>query len=341
MTSSVEKRYIEIIEIMLEALTLDQLKEIESLLQPLRIFIHDVGRFSSNKIFESKFNAFIKTRDEHLTPTAQEETTNDTDKKTKEQINAILDQALDLLESGVKSSQNLDGDMKDAIAKIRQAKTINNLRALSQVFLDAGNQIVSSNQDFHDGLSRLAVELSFCQKHIEQLENQLEHTKREADKDPLTGLFNRRVFDRHLKEAVERSARFQAPLCLLLLDIDHFKEINDEWGHQIGDDVLINFANLLSKSLRGIDLTYRLGGDEFAIIFSGCTKQQALVVAQRVHDFVGKNPYHIKDVRFFTTLSAGLAQHDPTENANDLFRRADEFLYRAKKQGRNQVVAQP
>ncbi|CAM2007886.1 GGDEF domain-containing protein [Acanthopleuribacter pedis] len=340
MSTALEKKYIEIIEIILESLLLQDQDELESLLQPLRIFIHDVPRFSSNRIFVSKFRAFLETRDEVLAEQAEvPEVVPGKDQQTKKTVNHLLDQALALLEDALRSSSKVDDSLKGIVDKIQEAKTVNNLRALSAIFLDAGSRMRAVGQDFQNDVGRIAVELSFYQKQIEILENALQQSKLEAERDHLTRLWNRRIFDRNLEEAVQRANRFHGPLSLLLVDIDHFKEINDEWGHQVGDDVLVNFAGLLNTSLRELDLTYRLGGDEFAVIFSGSNGEQSLMVAHRLHQFVGRNPYHIEKVRFQTTISGGLTQYRDGETPAAFFKRADDQLYRAKRSGRNKICS--
>lgn len=340
MSTALEKKYIEIIEIILESLLVNDEDELESLLQPLRIFIHDIPRFSSNRIFVSKFRAFMETRDEVIAKKSQAPVVaEDKDQQTKKTVNHLLDQALELLEGALHSSTQVDESLKGIVEKIQEAKTVNNLRALSAIFMDAGSRMRVASQDFQNDVGRIAVELSFYQKQIEILESELQQSKLEAERDHLTRLWNRRIFDRNLEEAVQRANRFQGPLSLLLVDIDHFKEINDEWGHQVGDDVLVNFAGLLNTSLRELDLTYRLGGDEFAVIFSGSNGEQSLMVAHRLHQFVSRNPYHIEKVRFQTTISGGLTQYRYGETPATFFKRADDQLYRAKRSGRNKVCS--
>ena len=342
MVSSLDKRYIALFESILEVLLVDSDISMEHLLKPLRIYINDINRFSTPKIFTSKFRAFIKTRDEHLVDTVIASDSGHQEKESaslhgKEEINQILDKVLNLLEKGLHSSKDISVDFQEIIQQIQKAKTINNVKRLSEAFVEAGNKIVSKNQDFQADLSKLAVELSFCKNQIEDLENQLESTRQEAENDHLTSLRNRRVFDSDLSDAVQRAKRFESPLCLLLLDLDYFKEINDRWGHQVGDDVLVNFAKLLSKSLDEYDLTYRLGGDEFAILFIGTSFAKAKEVALELRSFVTNKVYRINELSFSMTLSGGLAQLRETENQHTFFDRTDKRLYAAKNAGRDRI----
>lgn len=338
MGSSLEKKYIEVIEIILESLLPDEEEELQALLQPLRIFIHDIPRFSSNLIFVSKFRTFLETRDALLAKQAcADPEAPGEELQAKKTVNQLLDQALELLENALRSSHEVGGDLENIVATIQQAKTVNNLRALSEMVIDAGSRMRSVNQGFQDDVGRLAVSLSFYQKQIELLESELKQRRAEAERDHLTRLWNRRMFDRDLEEAVADAERFHAPLCLLLVDIDHFKNINDEWGHQVGDDVLVNFSSVLNNGLREIDRTYRLGGDEFAVIFSGGGFEQSRMIATRLHAYVGRNPYLVEKERFQTTISCGLALFRPGETKVAFFKRADDLLYRAKRGGRNRI----
>ncbi len=155
--------------------------------------------------------------------------------------------------------------------------------------------------------------------------------------DPLTGLANRRAFDRRLIEETERAHRHGRELSLMLVDIDHFKAINDRLGHAAGDRVLADVTRDLRAATRLGDLLARVGGDELAMILADCGSRQAADVAGRMLLAIGA------DVelggRQPVTLSIGVAGVRPRQSADELLRRADQALYRAKNGGRNQVVA--
>lgn len=336
------KRYIQLIESMLKELSDGCGEQLDPLNKPLMLFVEDIGRFSSHKIFDAKFKTFVRTRDEILLRSSSAASLSGDSELPPEQNDAIdqlLDQVLDLLEQGVSKSAGIEVDIGEVIQKVHRAKTINNVRALSQAFIDAGNEMVSINQDMKSDMSKLAVELSIYKTQIRELEGALEDSRREAEQDPLTSLNNRRSFNTELDAAVERANRFQSPVCLMLLDIDHFKGINDKWGHQVGDDVLMNFARLLGRSLRDLDLTFRLGGDEFAVIFTNSDLQIAQKAATRIRDYVSDNPYHVKKIKFNMSISGGLVQYRLGEDREAFIKRADDQLYRAKNEGRNRVCS--
>ncbi len=170
-------------------------------------------------------------------------------------------------------------------------------------------------------------------------ERQLRHTlKRLSVRDGLTDLYNRRFFDHKLKEEVIRARRQKYPLYLLLLDIDKFKEVNDQEGHQEGDKVLVSLADTLKHSTRDhVDMLFRFGGDEFAVIIPYASEDQAVAIAERIRGNFSKN------VPLAVTLSMGLAkldqaQEDPVRALKKLFSEADKALYSAKKAGGNKLV---
>jgi len=160
--------------------------------------------------------------------------------------------------------------------------------------------------------------------------------------DDLTGLYNRRFFNRVLKKEIEFARRFEQPFCLLMVDVDHFKEYNDRLGHQAGDRALVEVAKILTKTARAIDHVIRYGGEEFVIILPRSDRKKGLQAAERhrraieKHDFFGQDKLPFGNL----TVTIGLASfpHDADEGL-DLLERADEALYQGKRTGRNQVVA--
>lgn len=152
--------------------------------------------------------------------------------------------------------------------------------------------------------------------------------------DDLTGTYNRRKLEEVLQHEMDRSTRDGHPLTMLMIDIDHFKTINDNYGHDIGDAVLIAMARLLDRHLRETDTLVRFGGEEFIILLPGSTIDIALVVAERLRQAVAENTFE-KAGR--VTASFGIAQHSPGDNRDSFIKRADEKLYEAKKGGRNRV----
>ncbi|MCL4731919.1 MAG: GGDEF domain-containing protein, partial [Planctomycetes bacterium] len=153
--------------------------------------------------------------------------------------------------------------------------------------------------------------------------------------DALTGLPNRRAFGQSFARARARQARTKAPLCVLLLDIDHFKRVNDTHGHAAGDDVLRGLAGVLKRELRGTDEVFRWGGEEFAALLEETPATVLNVVAERVRAAVAGAPLLS---HWPVTVSIGATHVAPGENEDTVFARADTALYRSKREGRNRVT---
>jgi diguanylate cyclase len=163
----------------------------------------------------------------------------------------------------------------------------------------------------------------------------LEALGRLAAADPLTGLANRRAFNAELDRALARAARRAEPIALILLDVDHFKSVNDTWGHQIGDEVLRDVARTLSSTVRAEATVARHGGEEFAVLLPDCGTGDALLVAERLRGAVAR--VTVRDTSPIT-ISVGVAVLGPTiRTAAQLLDAADRALYAAKRAGRNRV----
>ena len=162
--------------------------------------------------------------------------------------------------------------------------------------------------------------------------------------DPLTNLFNRRLLFDRLDEEISRSRRSVKPLSLVMIDIDHFKKINDDHGHQAGDRILIELSTLMKKSMREIDIVARFGGEEFTILLPGANAGEAFIAMERLREEVEKHVFPVDDQgnAISVTVSMGISTSTPdnSKEASELIKAADETLYQAKEAGRNRVVKQ-
>ena len=166
-----------------------------------------------------------------------------------------------------------------------------------------------------------------------------EHGLVAALKDGLTGSYNRRYLDTHLAAQLNSPAAAGKPTSVVMLDIDHFKRINDTNGHAAGDDVLRQLVLRLVDSLRDFDTVARYGGEEFVVVLTGIRVEAATAVAKRLRERIAADAFQSGDVAITVTISAGVAEGRHGEHATDLLMRADAALYRAKKEGRNMVIA--
>ncbi|ESX05467.1 GGDEF domain-containing protein [Mesorhizobium sp. M0761] len=157
--------------------------------------------------------------------------------------------------------------------------------------------------------------------------------------DGLTGMQNRRYFDDALKEYLEEFRRIEKPVGLMILDLDHFKQVNDTHGHDVGDEVLRAVANCLKGMTRYHDVVARLGGEEFAVVTPNMDAELLGKFAERIRKAIANMSVLSGNVRLKITTSVGLAVWDRKETAEEFYRRADRQLYEAKRQGRNRVCA--
>lgn len=164
--------------------------------------------------------------------------------------------------------------------------------------------------------------------------------KKKADHDGLTQINNRQHFDTRLAEETNRHQRHEQPFSLLMLDVDHFKAINDSYGHQAGDMVLQAMGKLLTSSLRASDFSARYGGEEFTVILPHTDSKQALKLAERLRAEVASRDFTFEGHHFSVTVSLGVASFDPSHPSSSytIVNRADKALYEAKESGRNLVV---
>jgi len=185
--------------------------------------------------------------------------------------------------------------------------------------------------DFSEAFNSMVVALDEARTELQALALKLEEL---STTDALTGAYNRRKFNDLTLAEVERVRRYGHPLSLLILDIDHFKRVNDTHGHEAGDEVLVVLAGLLRAGIRATDSLARWGGEEFVVLSPDVTLEGEAELAERLraaaaaHDHVSVGT---------VTVSLGVAQHRPGETPDELFARADEALYRAKDGGRDRV----
>ena len=164
----------------------------------------------------------------------------------------------------------------------------------------------------------------------------LEHA---ALTDGLTGMQNRRYFDDALREYLQEFGKIDKPVGLMILDLDHFKQVNDTHGHDVGDEVLRTVAGCLRDLTRYHDVVARLGGEEFAIVAPNMDRDMLHKFAERIRRAIATLAVVTGNVRLTVTTSVGLAVWDRRESAEEFYRRADKLLYQAKRMGRNRVCA--
>lgn len=179
--------------------------------------------------------------------------------------------------------------------------------------------------------------LTYCD--VTDLIHNAEQMEKLATIDSMTGLYNRRHFLALAETEWSRFQRYHRPLSMLMVDIDHFKSVNDRFGHAVGDDAIVAIANACQDGKRSSDIVGRLGGEEFAILLPETDLEQANIVAQRICEKVAGRSFTTNNVHFNLTVSVGVAAASVSMSGIDiLLRAADDALYQAKSQGRNCTV---
>ena len=168
--------------------------------------------------------------------------------------------------------------------------------------------------------------------------DRMQAMKSDSERDMLTGVLARRAFESQAIAMLERGNASGHPVSAIIADIDHFKRVNDIWGHQVGDSAIAGFGQLLERMVRGGDIVGRIGGEEFCIMVWNCDETSARGLADRIRKSFTECRFDGMDEGFHLTASFGVAEQGDTEGYGRLFRRADSALYSAKDQGRNRVV---
>ena len=207
--------------------------------------------------------------------------------------------------------------------------------------LDLGaNDYVMRPLDENELIARMRSQMR-RKCYADQLRDNVHNSLKMAVTDPLTGLYNRRYAIPHMQALMDRSDAEKSPISVGLLDIDHFKSINDNYGHGVGDEVLKEFAQRIRASVRGVDLTARIGGEEFLVVMPETSQTAASIVAERLRASIAAKPFKVSHEvgAIDVTVSIGVSTgHNPDEKPEALLERSDVALYRSKNAGRNRVT---
>ena len=238
-------------------------------------------------------------------------------------------------------SQNKQfGDLlKTERAALEKAINVNDINEMKQILIGSADELLAGQKDLEDKLKSSFEYLEVVKSDSENLHNELTKVRLLSMTDENTGLPNRRAFLRRLEEEIERAKQYGIPLTLALIDLDFFKEINDQYGHPAGDAVLSWYAQHGLPIFRHYDMIARYGGEEFAVLFPGTTAEGAGRAIAKLREHVARKTCTYEDqVIDVPTFSAGLAAYREDEDGESLIKRADQALYRAKELGRDQTA---
>jgi diguanylate cyclase len=263
--------------------------------------------------------------------------------KTSDRIDKVgarvigeIDDVMRFINDALGMSANYNASLAGASERLLSAENRDQVKAIVEFLVNSTQQMRATNK-------ALEQRLILSKADISSLQQSLEAIKAESLSDPLTGLANRKYFDRSIQMAVQNALASGEPLSLVMFDIDHFKYFNDTYGHLTGDQVLRLVATSLKQTIKGQDITARYGGDEFAVLLPDTALRQALTVADHIRRAVMSKELKKKSTGEMlgrVTVSIGVSMLEPGDNTESLIERADVCLYAAKRAGRNRVVCE-
>jgi diguanylate cyclase (GGDEF)-like protein len=230
----------------------------------------------------------------------------------------------------------------EAISPARVQGTQGNRLGMGDAFLSAvvyhcvvnGSSFAEASNKALEYVSRISERNNCNAGPVQAVESILTALDKNASIDAMTGLINRRASEDILRLTVKQATKKRSQMCVIIIDVDHFKSINDTYGHPIGDEVLMRIAAILQGAVRDVDSSGRWGGEEFLVVLPDASVEIASKVAERICHTVQENVLTPRPV----TVSCGVASIQHVESFTDLVKRADDALYQAKKTGRNRVV---
>ncbi len=258
----------------------------------------------------------------------------DVERTMREEVQQVLAQLAEVHEETGEQAHRFGGSLHAYGATLKQ-----NLDAPRLIALASSMSVDTARM--RDSMQHLQSELASSRDQVEKLHWELQSARGEALNDPLTGIFNRRGFEARARKMFAAQEASGESACLLMLDIDHFKKINDTYGHLFGDKVLRGIAETLKSKVRGQDLIARLGGEEFAVLLAKTDLSGAWIVAEQIRQTVQQCKIHRLDTQEKIggiTISIGVAAYASGLSLPELLNQADKALYSSKEQGRNRTT---
>ncbi len=248
-----------------------------------------------------------------------------------------------LRQSGEKLDNAVKTEVSDMQTSVLEMNDLAELKQCIQSRLSTINQHLDTfkkenetrYEQMEHAMESMVNQVIKVESESNNLQKALEEQRNKATKDPLTGVSNRLAYEEFIQTEYSRWQRFQHSLTMVIWDIDHFKSVNDSFGHQAGDKALTIVAQLLNKRLRKVDYFARFGGEEFVSLLPETEIEPALMVANKLREIIAKTEFHFNDKTVPLTISCGLAQFREGDTPDTVFQRADAALYQAKEAGRN------
>ena len=283
---------------------------------------------------QEEFEAFLKNLNERLSELQNwlvqgqdlEQNFRSASKDFDDKMRGHLDDIKQVLSDASDSPKNLKGSVSHQLDRV--------FATLDIFKLEQQNR----EKTFEAHIKELSDRLSSMEQELESAKEQLSKSQAKAMVDSLTKLPNRGAYDAYIEKEYQRFLRYGGELSLIVCDVDKFKGINDNYGHQAGDKVLQLISRQVKKGTRQSDLLARYGGEEFVVILPGTNADAALQVAEKIRQEVAKSPFHFKGSRVQITISCGVASFKQGLSHQQVFELADKALYQAKEGGRNRCV---
>ncbi len=254
--------------------------------------------------------------------------------QSKLAVHALLQEVSESVDTLTGDSSKYGHSLDAHRTAIRKVKTVANLQELERTLLSEIDAIQGANAQYQCQLDSANDKVKMQQKELERLQT-------DANIDFLTKIPNRRTFDKRLAEEMSRAKRYEGIFAMIVVDVDHFKCVNDRYGHLAGDRILRAIAQLLDENKRESDFLARFGGEEFVLLLPETSTEQAIILAENIRKKLERSKFRFEKKVIRVTISAGVGEIVPkNDKPVSLFARVDAALYRAKEGGRNRVVAE-
>ncbi len=260
----------------------------------------------------------------------------DKEERTNEALDSELDAILNLVKAYLASTRSYSGSLSDTLEKLPDGAKPAQIRKTIEL-------LIAENENMRNEADSLSLSLEQSQTQIKEMRSSLAEAKEREMRDPLTGLANRRRFEMALNREVGQAHASGSTMCLVLGDIDHFKNVNDTFGHLIGDSVIKYVASLLTKNVKGRDAVARYGGEEYAVILPQTKIADAKILTEQIRVQLETTKLVVTETNTSIgeiTASFGIAQLHEGDSPQRLIQRADNMLHEAKNAGRNRTVCE-